>query len=134
MQNGATTTIASSLQVEGINTIEFTEEEESGSGRSGGGLGIIASGEVLSNSIQGSTSVSLPSPASFILMQVLTTDSFDSISLSGFFMLTPNDTYSDSDIIGSEIDISLNEFGDTLNFTRGATGTSNKSFKYIALG
>lgn len=32
MQNGATTTIASSLQVEGINTIEFTEEEESGSG------------------------------------------------------------------------------------------------------
>lgn len=134
MANGATTTLASSLQVEGINNIEFTEEEEARVFRSGGGLSIITSGEVVSDDISGSMSVSLPSPASFILMQVLTTDSLDSISLSGFFMLTPNDTYSDSDIIGSEIDISFNKSGDTLNFTRGAMGASNKSFKYIALG
>ena len=79
-------------------------------------------------------SVSLPSPASFILMQVVTTGSFDNISLSGFFMLTPNDTYSDLDTLGSEIGISFNESGDALNFTRGATSASNKSFKYIALG
>lgn len=42
MQNGATTTIASSLQVEGINNIEFTEEEES----SGSGGDFKADGSV----------------------------------------------------------------------------------------
>lgn len=135
MQNGATTTIASSLQVEGINNIEFTEEEEGGSGGSGGGLSIITSGEVVSVDISGSMSVSLPSPASFILMQVLETNSVSSvILLSGFLMLTPNDTYSDSNIIGVNIDISLNEAGDTLSFTRQTMGATDRIFKYIALG
>ena len=134
MTNGATTTLASSLQVEGINNIEFTEEEEARVFRSGGGLSIITSGEVISSNIQGSTSVSLSSPASFILMQVLKDGGTGIITLSGFFMLTPNDTYSDPDVIGAEIDISLNEAGDTLSFTRGSMGASNRIFKYVALG
>ena len=131
MQNGATTTIASSLQVEGINNIEFTEEEEGGSG---GGLSIITSGEVVSNNIQGSMSVSLSSPASLILMQVLNDRGMGIITLSGFFMLTPNNTYSDSDIIGADIHISLNEAGDTLSFVKGGMGAVGRIFKYIALG
>lgn len=50
-------------------------------------------------------------------------------------MLTPNDTYSDPDVIGAEIDISLNETGDTLSFIRGEhLGASGRVFKYIALG
>lgn len=131
MANGATTTLASSLQVEGINNIEFTEEEEARVF----GLSIITSGEVVSSNIQGSTSVSLPSPASFILMQVLRISSIDdSIFLPGFLMLTPNDTYSDPDVIGAEIDISLNEAGDTLSFVKGGMGASGRVFKYIALG
>lgn len=134
MTNGATTTLASSLQVEGINTIEFTEEEEARVFRSGGGLSIITSGEVVSDDISGSMSVSLSSPASLILMQVLKDGGVNIITLSGFFMLTPNDTYSDSDIIGADIDISLNEAGDTLSFTRGTMGASGRIFKYIALG
>ena len=136
MANGATTTLASSLQVEGINNIEFTEEEEARVFRSGGGLSIITSGEVVSDDISGSMSVSLPSPASFILMQVLRISSIDdSIFLPGFLMLTPNDTYSDPDVIGAGIDISLNEAGDTLSFTKDAAmDASNRIFKYIALG
>ena len=135
MTNGATTTLASSLQVEGINNIEFTEEEEARVFRSGGGLSIITSGEVVSNNIQGSMSVSLSSPASLILMQVLKDGGTGIIALSGFFMLTPNDTYSNSDIIGAGIDISLNEAGDTLSFTKDAAmDASNRIFKYIALG
>lgn len=56
------------------------------------------------------------------------------ITLSGFFMLTPNNTYSDSDIIGADIHISLNEAGDTLSFVKGGMGAVGRIFKYIALG
>ena len=68
-------------------------------------------------------------------MQVLRISSIDdSIFLPGFLMLTPNDTYSDPDVIGAEIDISLNEAGDTLSFVKGGMGASGRVFKYIALG
>ena len=134
MTNGATTTLASSLQVEGINNIEFTEEEEARVFRSDGGLSIITSGEVVSDDISGSMSVFLSSPASFILMQVLIDGGMGTITLSGFFMLTPNDTYSDSDIIGANIHISLNEAGDTLSFVKGGMDAVGRIFKYIALG